>query len=181
MCVGPMVTGLARNSETARTELPEVQVSDSGLRCLWVLASSLSREREVGCCQAVECQHHDLAMRAAACLMAAMVFVEWGGSFAFVVPPAAHTVSRWVADRERLMSHRSATTCGGSAARPAGGVHALRMQSNPAGQNQIVRFQAADMEILRQVGEMGYATITDWECTYLFSIHTCGKRRAPPH
>jgi len=30
-------------------------------------------------------------------------------------------------------------------------------------QNQIVRFQAADMEILRQVGEMGYATITDWE------------------
>jgi hypothetical protein len=37
-----------------------------------------------------------------------------------------------------------------------------RMQSSQSA-NQIVRFQAADMEILRQVGEMGYATITDWE------------------
>lgn len=38
-----------------------------------------------------------------------------------------------------------------------------RSTGSAAGQNQIVRFQAADMEILRQVGEMGYATITDWE------------------
>lgn len=34
---------------------------------------------------------------------------------------------------------------------------------SPNSPNQIVQFQAADMEILRQVGEMGYATITDWE------------------
>eukprot|EP00286_Rhodomonas_abbreviata_P011225 CAMPEP_0181332828 /NCGR_PEP_ID=MMETSP1101-20121128/25326_1 /TAXON_ID=46948 /ORGANISM="Rhodomonas abbreviata, Strain Caron Lab Isolate" /LENGTH=521 /DNA_ID=CAMNT_0023442547 /DNA_START=221 /DNA_END=1786 /DNA_ORIENTATION=+ len=31
------------------------------------------------------------------------------------------------------------------------------------GPNRILRFQAGDMEIRRQVGEMGYATVIDWE------------------
>lgn len=58
-------------------------------------------------------------------------------------------------------------TAGGAEAEAGGRrrcVGGMAMQErNAAGQNQIVRFQAADMEILRQVGEMGYATITDWE------------------
>eukprot|EP00287_Rhodomonas_sp_CCMP768_P011246 CAMPEP_0196721128 /NCGR_PEP_ID=MMETSP1091-20130531/3771_1 /TAXON_ID=302021 /ORGANISM="Rhodomonas sp., Strain CCMP768" /LENGTH=575 /DNA_ID=CAMNT_0042062529 /DNA_START=9 /DNA_END=1736 /DNA_ORIENTATION=+ len=40
----------------------------------------------------------------------------------------------------------------------------MQVQSDSMqGPNRILRFQAADMEIRRQVGEMGYATVTDWE------------------
>jgi hypothetical protein len=88
----------------------------------------------------------------------------WGMTHAFVIPPVART----------LAALRPGSCGGGCAqlgARGAlrcndarGGLQATEMQGgNAAGQNQIVRFQAADMEIRRQVGEMGYATITDWE------------------
>jgi hypothetical protein len=98
-------------------------------------------------------------------LMAAMVVAcrTWGMTHAFVIPPVARTLAA-LRPGSRGVGCAQLGARGALRFNDAGGLQAAEMQGgNADGQNQIVRFQAADMEIRRQVGEMGYATITDWE------------------